>query len=77
MNDRDNGILLGKWLSQGDDPDVEYGDGTAPGLWVGSDAIMYQYALSNLKPVKYAQCWVFAGTLTTGIMVYPIDVNIH
>ena len=70
MNDRDNGILWGKWLSPEDDPDIGYGDGTPPGDWTGSDAIMYQYTLSGLEPVKYAQCWVFAGTLTTGKMVY-------
>ena len=77
MNDRDNGILWGKWLSQGEDPNIAYGDGTPPGYWADSDAIMYQYVLSNLEPVKYAQCWVFAATLTTGIMVLFKDVNIH
>ena len=66
MNDRDNGILLGKWLSQGDNPNMAYGDGVPPNLWAGSEAILSQYMWSKFKPVKYAQCWVFAGTLTTG-----------
>jgi len=59
-------VLLGKWLSQGDDPKLAYGDGVPPNLWAGSEAILSQYVWSKFKPVKYAQCWVFGGTLTTG-----------
>lgn len=40
--------------------------GTAPTKWVGSVEILQQYYRKR-KPVKYGQCWVFAGTLTTSI----------
>ena len=43
-----------------------FSDGVPPNLWVGSEAILSQYLSSKFKPVKYAQCWIFGGTLTTG-----------
>ena len=49
MNDRDNGILLGKWLSQGDNSNSAYSDGVPPNLWAGSEAIMSQYTWSKFK----------------------------
>uniref|UniRef100_A0A1X7TBY3 Transglutaminase-like domain-containing protein n=1 Tax=Amphimedon queenslandica TaxID=400682 RepID=A0A1X7TBY3_AMPQE len=59
-NDGDNGALIGLWSSNDDD----YADGTSPTSWSGSEAILTQY-MSEKKPVRYAQCWVFGGTLTT------------
>lgn len=53
----DDGILVGRW-------DGEYTDGTAPSAWTGSVPIIEQY-FQNMKPVKYGQCWVFAGVLST------------
>ncbi|KAI1284879.1 Annulin [Halotydeus destructor] len=53
----DNGIVIGKW-------DNEYGGGKAPTSWTGSFSIMKQF-YSTKKPVKYGQCWVFAGVTTT------------
>lgn len=76
MNDRDNGILLGKWLSQGDDAKKVFSDGVPPNLWVGSEAILSQYLWSKFKPVKYAQCWVFGGTLTTGNVTRYLKMSI-
>ena len=67
INDRDNGILIGRWLSQGESPQMAYAGGVPPSLWAGSEAILSQYMWSKFKPVKYAQCWVFGGALTTGI----------
>ena len=53
----DNGILTGRW-------DGEYADGTASSAWTGSVKIMEDYLLTR-RSVKYGQCWVFAGVLTT------------
>ena len=69
-NEFNNGVLVGKWWSQEDDPG--YSDGVPPSLWTGSEAIFTQYVNSDFKAVKYAQSWVFAGVLTTG--AYPIAV---
>lgn len=56
-NDGDNGILEGRW-------DGSYEDGTSPSAWTGSVKIMEDYLLTR-RSVKYGQCWVFAGVLTT------------
>ena len=56
-NDGDNGVLEGRW-------DGKYSDGTSPSAWTGSVKILEDYLLSR-RSVKYGQCWVFAGVLTT------------
>ncbi|KAI5737093.1 hypothetical protein M8J76_009961 [Diaphorina citri] len=38
--------------------------GTPPTKWVGSMKILQQF-YTKKKPVKYGQCWVFSGVLTT------------
>ncbi|KAK3850176.1 hypothetical protein Pcinc_043099, partial [Petrolisthes cinctipes] len=57
-NDGDNGVVVGKWSGS-------YDDGTSPSAWTGSIKIMEQYVRTN-RPVRYGQCWVFAGVLNTG-----------
>lgn len=56
----DAGVLVGRW-------DGKYEDGANPGDWVGSFAILKQYLQTGV-PVKYGQCWVFAGVLCTGMI---------
>ncbi|KOB66015.1 Annulin [Operophtera brumata] len=56
----DNGVLFGNWGAQLSD----YDGGTHPLKWVGSLAILQKY-YEKKKPVKYAQCWVYAGVMTT------------
>ncbi|XP_014288385.1 annulin [Halyomorpha halys] len=53
----DNGVLVGNWSS-------EFDGGKKPTEWVGSMKILQKY-FKTKKPVKYAQCWVFSGVLTT------------
>ncbi|CAK9825429.1 Hemocyte protein-glutamine gamma-glutamyltransferase [Anthophora retusa] len=53
----DRGVIVGRW-------DGEYGDGTAPATWTGSVPILEQF-LETAESVKYGQCWVFAGAVTT------------
>ncbi|XP_069099770.1 protein-glutamine gamma-glutamyltransferase E-like isoform X1 [Pleurodeles waltl] len=56
VNDQDNGVLVGRWSGS-------YADGVVPTKWNSSTPILRQWADSG--PVKYAQCWVFAGVLCT------------
>lgn len=53
----DNGVLVGNWSS-------DYSGGTSPTAWAGSAEILKEYVLTG-KPVRYGQCWVFSGVLTT------------
>ena len=51
----DEGLIIGNWSN-------DYADGTAPGAWTGSQAIMEEFWRTRM-PVKYGQCWVYAGKL--------------
>ncbi|NXC52007.1 TGM4 glutamyltransferase, partial [Aleadryas rufinucha] len=53
----DNGVLLGNWSGK-------YISGTSPMDWIGSVTILQKYYKTK-KPVRYGQCWVFAGVLNT------------
>ncbi|XP_045194819.2 hemocyte protein-glutamine gamma-glutamyltransferase-like [Mercenaria mercenaria] len=53
----DKGVITGSWSGN-------YRNGTAPLAWVGSVSILRQYMKSKM-PVKYGQCFVFAGVVTT------------
>jgi transglutaminase 1 len=53
----DNGVVMGNWTD-------DFGGGISPTLWIGSMKILQQFYKTK-KPVKYGQCWVFAGVLTT------------
>lgn len=53
----DEGLLLGNWST-------DFSSGVAPTKWGGSVDIMQRFYRKK-KPVKFAQCWVFAGCLTT------------
>lgn len=48
---------MGRW-------DGDYADGTTPSAWTGSAPILEQF-LDTGEEVKYGQCWVFAGVVTT------------
>ncbi|XP_013788213.2 hemocyte protein-glutamine gamma-glutamyltransferase-like [Limulus polyphemus] len=54
----DKGVVEGKW-------EEPYDDGTAPWMWTGSSAILEQYLKTKGVPVKYGQCWVYAGVCNT------------
>ena len=53
----DDGFLVGSWSGN-------YEDGTAPSHWNSSPAIFRKY-FKKSQPVKYGQCWVFSGLVTT------------
>ncbi|XP_072259862.1 protein-glutamine gamma-glutamyltransferase 6-like [Pyxicephalus adspersus] len=52
----DKGVLQGNWSGK-------YENGLSPTSWSGSVAILKKWASSG--PVRYGQCWVFAGVLCT------------
>lgn len=59
MNEKDDGgVLVGKWA-------WPYPGGTLPTLWTGSAPILQAFHRSGGVPVKYGQCWVFAGVVNT------------
>jgi transglutaminase 1 len=53
----DNGVCSGRWSKP-------YDDGVEPWVWTGSSAILQKFHETG-KPVKYCQCWVYAGVLNT------------
>lgn len=53
----DNGAIMGNWSE-------DHEGGTPPTKWIGSMDILQKY-YKKRKPVKYGQCWVFSGVLTT------------
>lgn len=58
FDDGDGGILVGNWGKN-------YTGGTDPNFWSGSDEILARYVAGGYAPVKFGQCWVFAGVLTS------------
>ncbi|XP_068449134.1 protein-glutamine gamma-glutamyltransferase K-like [Clinocottus analis] len=54
----DGGVLEGNWSGN-------YLAGTSPTVWSGSVEILKEYHKNSGNPVKYGQCWVFAGVFTT------------
>ncbi|CAH0393078.1 unnamed protein product [Bemisia tabaci] len=53
----DNGVVQGNWSEN-------FVGGTPPSAWISSGPILTKY-YSTKRPVRYGQCWVFAGVLTT------------
>ncbi|WAR13577.1 TGM1-like protein, partial [Mya arenaria] len=53
----DNGVVKGNWSSS-------YEGGVSPVAWTGSGAILDRYFHTH-RPVKYGQCWVYSGVLTS------------
>ncbi|XP_048352849.1 protein-glutamine gamma-glutamyltransferase 5-like [Sphaerodactylus townsendi] len=54
----DNGVLQGNWSE-------DYSGGVRPTEWSGSVAILRKWHRSGGRPVRYGQCWVFAGVMCT------------
>ncbi|XP_056156869.1 protein-glutamine gamma-glutamyltransferase 5 [Lampris incognitus] len=54
----DRGVLVGSW---GDN----FRNGVLPSRWNGSVTILQLWHQYNCHPVKYGQCWVFAGVMCT------------
>ncbi|RWS14934.1 Annulin-like protein [Dinothrombium tinctorium] len=58
VNDADeDGVVKGNWSGN-------FAGGKSPSSWLGSVLILQEYYRTR-KPVKYGQCWVYAGVLAT------------
>ncbi|XP_063983287.1 annulin isoform X2 [Diachasmimorpha longicaudata] len=53
----DNGAVMGNWSN-------DFDGGTPPTKWLGTQKILQEFWKTR-RPVKYGQCWVFAGVLAT------------
>ncbi|KAI4880319.1 hypothetical protein NFI96_013977 [Prochilodus magdalenae] len=65
----DDGVLVGNWGEN-------FSLGTAPSAWTGSSEILLSYASSGGVPVKFAQCWVYAGTFNTFLRCLGLPARI-
>lgn len=63
----DNGAVMGNWTT-------DHSGGTPPTKWIGSREILQEY-YKKKKPVKYGQCWVFAGVLATACRAIGIPAR--
>ncbi|XP_028301146.1 protein-glutamine gamma-glutamyltransferase K-like [Gouania willdenowi] len=54
----DHGVIEGNWSGN-------YSGGSFPTMWSGSVEILKEYHKNKGTPVKYGQCWVFGGVVTT------------
>ncbi|XP_019566418.2 coagulation factor XIII A chain [Rhinolophus sinicus] len=64
----DNGVLVGSW-------DNIYAYGIPPSAWTGSIDILLEYK-SSQNPVRYGQCWVFAGVFNTFLRCLGIPARV-
>ncbi|KAG8571661.1 hypothetical protein GDO81_011743 [Engystomops pustulosus] len=64
----DDGVLAGSWNN-------DYAYGVSPSAWTGSVEILLEYYSSKL-PVKYGQCWVFAGVFNTFLRCLGIPARL-
>uniref|UniRef100_A0A8C2TZI4 Coagulation factor XIII A chain n=3 Tax=Coturnix japonica TaxID=93934 RepID=A0A8C2TZI4_COTJA len=69
INSKDeNGVLAGSW-------DNLYAYGVPPSAWTGSVDILLEY-YSSKQPVRYGQCWVFAGVFNTFLRCLGIPARL-
>ncbi|KAM9758641.1 protein-glutamine gamma-glutamyltransferase 2-like [Menidia menidia] len=65
----DYGVLQGRWGS-------DYWGGVPPTRWNGSYAILRRWFDSGCRPVKYGQCWVFAGVMCSVLRLLGIPCRV-
>ncbi|KAF6089578.1 transglutaminase 6 [Phyllostomus discolor] len=68
-SNNDRGVVQGQWQGK-------YGGGTSPLQWRGSVAILHKWFKGRFKPVKYGQCWVFAGVMCTVLRCLGIATRV-
>ncbi|XP_034440547.1 protein-glutamine gamma-glutamyltransferase E, partial [Hippoglossus hippoglossus] len=65
----DHGVLFGKW-------EGSFYDGYKPSHWTGSHAILKRWYDSDCRPVRYGQCWVFAGVMCSVMRLLGIPCRV-
>lgn len=63
----DNGVIIGRWSG-------DYSGGVSPTTWNGSAAILRQWMQRG--PVRFGQCWVYAGVLCTVLRCLGIPARV-
>uniref|UniRef100_A0A8C6ISA6 protein-glutamine gamma-glutamyltransferase n=1 Tax=Melopsittacus undulatus TaxID=13146 RepID=A0A8C6ISA6_MELUD len=65
----EKGVVEGKWNGK-------YCSGTNPLQWSGSVTILRKWYRGRYKPVRYGQCWVFAGVMCTVLRSLGIPTRV-
>ncbi|XP_051489389.1 protein-glutamine gamma-glutamyltransferase 6-like [Apus apus] len=65
----EKGVVEGKWNGN-------YCSGTNPLQWSGSVTILRKWYRQRYKPVRYGQCWVFAGVMCTVLRSLGIPTRV-
>ncbi|KAM6248539.1 protein-glutamine gamma-glutamyltransferase 6-like [Porphyrio hochstetteri] len=65
----EKGVVEGKWKGK-------YYSGTNPLEWSGSVTILRKWYRKRYKPVRYGQCWVFAGVMCTVLRSLGIPTRV-
>uniref|UniRef100_A0A8C3JII4 protein-glutamine gamma-glutamyltransferase n=1 Tax=Calidris pygmaea TaxID=425635 RepID=A0A8C3JII4_9CHAR len=65
----EKGVVEGKWKGK-------YRSGTNPLQWSGSVTILRKWYRGRYKPVRYGQCWVFAGVMCTVLRSLGIPTRV-
>ncbi|XP_009328187.1 PREDICTED: protein-glutamine gamma-glutamyltransferase 6 [Pygoscelis adeliae] len=65
----EKGVVEGKWNGK-------YYSGTNPLQWSGSVTILRKWYRGRYKPVRYGQCWVFAGVMCTVLRSLGIPTRV-
>lgn len=63
----DTGVLIGNWSGN-------YTEKESPSRWNGSVEILRKFASTG--PVRYGQCWVFAGVMCTALRCLGIPTRV-
>nr|XP_057911466.1 protein-glutamine gamma-glutamyltransferase 5 [Doryrhamphus excisus] len=65
----DPGVLVGNWSDS-------YAGGFSPSHWSGSHDILSQWMKNDSHPVKYGQCWVFAGVMCSVMRLLGVPTRV-
>ncbi|XP_026070313.1 protein-glutamine gamma-glutamyltransferase 5 [Carassius auratus] len=65
----DKGVLMGNWSG-------DYRGGVNPSQWSGSADILWKWAETQFRAVKYGQCWVFAAVMCTVMRALGIPTRV-
>ncbi|KAM7401597.1 hypothetical protein PAMP_016902 [Pampus punctatissimus] len=65
----DRGVVVGRWSGS-------FWDGIKPTYWSSSYAILQRWFNRGCQPVKYGQCWVFAGVMCSVMRLLGIPCRI-